>query len=446
MVYSDIFSCYYAGMIQNPRVCGIFHIAPYFAVSLSVVLLLLNLIILDSSPHIQDYHYFIRNKRRHSLAKSTSNPLPHVENGLHRITELSEKTLTSTIKLNSLKIYVYNLPARFNYELLKETKLSPGKFDSDGSTCNTQITLHNILQASNYRTFNPAKADFFYVPVYGSCHHPHMESSHKIYSEALVYIKAHYPYFNASYGRDHVWVSGTISGMKKLTTWHVETKNCIILFCEIQSITDVDYIPYKDMVIAPDLKYYNFTPFYEHPSSVPPKRKYLVHIAGSTYGVPHTIKTHVNGIRMTSYFRHLISSSKVKVSSFKSKTLLHDMMSSVFCLCPTGTHDWSRMYYLSILMGCIPVLFDTESEVAFQDIVDPSRFTVQVQIQDIDYLKEVLMSISSGHILSMQSELERIWQLFYYGSNGLAQEAIFKSLLRKKSTNHVRYYYNSIHP
>ena len=200
------------------------------------------------------------------------------------------------------------------------------------------------------------------------------------------------------------------------------------------------------MVIAPDLGCYNFTPFYELPLSALPKRKYLVHIADSTYGAPHTTKTHTNDTRATSYFRHLFSPSKVKVSSFKSKTLLHDMMSSVFCLCPTGTHGWSRMYYLSILMGCVPVLFDTKNEVAFQDIIDPSKFTVQVRIQDIDNLKELLTSISSGHIISMQSELERIWQLFHYRSSGLAKEVIVKSLVRKKTTNHIHYYHNSVYP
>jgi len=433
-------------MIQNPKACGVFHIAPYFAISLSVVLLLVNLILFDSSSSISNYHYFIKNRRKHMLGKFL-NPLPDVKDDLNTITELSEKSLTSSIKLSSLKIYVYNLPARFNYDLLKETKLNLGKFDNFDTTCNTQVTLHKFLLTSNYRVHSPAKADFFYVPVYGSCHYHHMDNSFKIYNEALVYIKTHYTYFNASYGRNHMWVLDVTNNVKKSTTsWHLETKNCMFLYCGIQSIKNIDYIPYKDMVIAPDLNCYNFTPFYELPLSTPPKRKYLVHIAVSSYGTPHTTKTHPNNTRTTYYLRHLFSSTKVKVSSFKSKALLHDMMSSVFCLCPTGIHGWSRMYYLSILLGCIPVLFDTENEVAFQDIVDPSRFTVQIQFQDIDKLKELLMSISTKHILLMQRELQRIWQIFYYGSGGLAKEAILKFLVRKKSTSHIHYYYNSVHP
>ena len=429
-------------MIQSPKACGIFHIAPYFAVTLSLVLLLVNLILFDSSQSFQNYHYIVKNRRnKHLAGKSTPNPLPHIENGFHRITELSEKTLTSTIKLNSLKIFVYDLPAQFNFDLIKETtRLHLSKFDTDGSTCNTQITLHQYFLTSNYRVYNPAKADFFYIPVYGSCHHSHMDSSLKIYSDALIYIKTHYPYFNTSYGRDHVLVSGVI---KKSTTWHLETKNCIFLFCGIHSIKDVDYTPYKDMIIAPDLECYNFTPFYELPLSTTHKRKYLVHFVGSAYGAPHTTRTHANSTRIMTYFKQLFASTKIKVSSFKSKALLHDMMSSVFCLCPTGTHGWSRMYYLSILMGCIPVLFGAENEVAFQDIVDPSKFTVQVQIQDIALLKDLLTSVN---VLSMQRELERIWKLFYYGSGGLAKEAIIKSLVRKKTSYHIHYYYNSMNP
>ena len=431
-------------MIQSPRACGIFHIAPYFAVSLSIVLLLVNLVIFDNNPQIQDYHYYLRNKRKHLLDKSTLNPLHNVDKDFHRITELSEKTLTSIIKLSSLKIFIYDLPSRFNIDLVRDNKFSLHKFENDGSTCNTQITLHRFLLTSGYRISNPARADFFFVPVYGSCHFTHMD---KIYHEALVYIKTYYPYFNASYGRDHVWVTGITSGMKKSSTWHFDTKNCIFLYCGIQSITDIDYVPHKDTVIPPDLGYYNFPTLYELSSTVSPKRKYLVHIAGSSYGAPlYTTKTHANVTRMTTYFRHLFSATKVKVSTFKSKTLLHDMMSSLFCLCPTGSHGWSRMYYLSVLLGCIPVLFDIENEVAFQDIVDPSKFTIQVQIQDIDYLKELLTSIGSEHILSMQNELKRIWQLFHYGPNGLAKEAILRSLVRKKSTSHIQYYHNSIHP
>ena len=233
-------------MIQSPKACGIFHIAPYFAVSLSLVLLLVNLILFDSTPDIQNYHYFIKNRRKHQLGKSTLNPFLNVDNGLHRITEhkiteLSEKTMTSTIKLNSLKIFIYDLPAQFNYDLARDTRFYLSKFDTDGSTCNTQITLHRFLLTSNYRVYNPAKADFFYVPVYGSCHYPHMDNSLKIYNEALIYIRTHYPYFNASYGRDHVWVSGIMSGVKKSTIWHLETKNCLFLFCGIHSIRDVDY-------------------------------------------------------------------------------------------------------------------------------------------------------------------------------------------------------------
>ena len=429
------------GMMQNPKTCAVLQIAPYFAVSASIVLLVVNLILLDSSQEFSNYHYFIESKRKHLLGDGLS-PHSNTEN-LHTITELSEETLTPAIKHNSLKIFVYNLPTRFNYDLMKESKSLLGKFDNYGSTCNTQITLHRFFLTSNHRVHNPTKADFFYVPVYGSCHrhHPHMDMSHKIYNEALVYIKTHYPYFNSSYGRDHIWVTSVTGGAKKSTTWKLETKNCILLFCGIESMRDIDYIPYKDMVIAPDLGCYNFTPYYELlPLSVAPRRKYLVHVAGSSY----VFKTHANNTRTTYYFRHLFPPSKLKVSNLKSRALLHNMMSSVFCLCPANTHGWSRMYYLSILLGCIPVLFGNENEVAFTDIIDPSKFTVQVQ--DVDKLKASLMSISHGHVLSLQNELKKIWQMFYYGSNGFATEAIVKSLTRKKTTSHTHYYYNSKHP
>ena len=72
--------------------------------------------------------------------------------------ELSEKTLTS-IKLNSLKVFIYNLLSQFNTDLVRDIKHN--KYDNDGSTCNMQITLHKFLLTSNYKISNPARADFF---------------------------------------------------------------------------------------------------------------------------------------------------------------------------------------------------------------------------------------------------------------------------------------------
>jgi len=436
------------GTMQNPKVCGVFHIAPYCAISVSIALLLLNMILFDVSPHISDYPYINKVKKKHQAVKPSLDPLEgmlDVDQIHETVSELSDKTMVSSFRLMALKIYVYSLPSRFNTDLLKSRSGYNSRSAYDETGCRTEMMLHNFLLTSNHRVHLPVKADFFYVPVYGWCHHQSTTHSDnnplKIYHEALAYIKSHYPYFNMSYGRDHVWsISG--NGLKKTShLWQIQTKNSIIVYYGIQSIKALDYVPHKDLVIPPDLTRFNITPFHELSYKAQLKRKYMVHMATSSYSFYPANKIHINSSKKTYYFRQLFLSTKVRISSIKSKAVFHDMMSSVFCLCFPGYHGWSEMFYLSVLSGCIPVLFGTDTEIAFQGIIDPSRFTVQVRPKDIDQLKDILASISHEHVGSMQNEIERIWKFFYYGSGGMAQETIVKSLVKRKSNNHVHYHY-----
>jgi len=433
--------------MQSPKVCGIFYVAPYCAISVSIVFFILNMVLFDINPKFSEYQYISAIKKKYSSVKPSLDPLGNtmgVDQIQGTISELSDKTMISSLQFMTLKIYVYNLPSRFNTDLLKSRS---GYSSNDETGCKTEATIHNFLLTSNHRVRGAAKADFFYVPVYGWCYYHHQPSIHtdnnplKLYQEALAYIKSHHPYFNMSYGRDHVW-SISSSPLKKAShhLWQVETKNSIILYYGIQSIKAIEYVPHKDFVIPPDLSRYNFTPYHELALKARSKRRYVVHTSSSSYSFnPPT----TNSSKKTYYFRQLLLSMKVKISSFKSKSVIHDMMSSTFCLCIPASHSCSELFYLSILSGCIPVLFGTDTEIAFQGVVDPSRFTVQVRFQDIDHLKEILLSISYQHVASMQNEMERVWKLFYYGSNGVAQEAIIKSLVNRKSNNRVHYHYYS---
>ncbi|XP_065914293.1 uncharacterized protein [Dysidea avara] len=438
-------------MMQSPKVCGVFYAAPYCAISLSIVLLLLNMILFDISPMFSDYQYISKIKKRYPSAKPSLDPLDNmvgVDQIQGTVSEFSDKTMISSLQLMSLKIYVYNLPARFNNDLLKSRPSYSSKYDYDETGCRTEAAIHNFLLTSNHRAHGPTKADFFYVPVYGLCYHQsniHTDNNPlKLYQEALAYIKSHHPYFNMSYGRDHVWSISSYA-LKKAShhLWQIETKNSIMLYYGVQSIKALEYVPHKDLVIPPNLSRYNFTPCYELSLQARPKHRYVVHMASSSFGLYLPNRVHTNSSKKMYYFRQLLLSTKVKISSVKSKSVIHDMMSSIFCLCLPGSHSWSEMFYLSILSGCIPVLFGTDIEIAFQGIVDPSRFTVQVRLQDIDQLKEILLSISHEHVTSMQNEMERIWKLFYYGSSGMAKEVIIKSLVKRKCDKHVHYHYYS---
>lgn len=79
------------------------------------------------------------------------------------------------------------------------------------------------LLHSAHRTTDPEQADFFYVPVFDGCalalHHHNKRAydrfpSGKRYArgmvmqeEALQFIRTKYPYWNRTYGRDHLFLA-----------------------------------------------------------------------------------------------------------------------------------------------------------------------------------------------------------------------------------------------
>ena len=74
-------------------------------------------------------------------------------------------TLPLALTLTKVRIYVYDLPPRFNIHLAAHFKFSSsGRWD-DSWLYGLDILIHRWLLHSPYRTLDPAEADFFFVPV-----------------------------------------------------------------------------------------------------------------------------------------------------------------------------------------------------------------------------------------------------------------------------------------
>ena len=117
---------------------------------------------------------------------------------------------------------------------------------------------------------------------------------------------------------------------------------------------------------------------------------------------------------------------------------IEDMMSSKFCLCPEGWHAWNPRPYQAVLLGCIPVLLSEEIELAFEEMIDYSKFMIRVHPQDVSKLKSILTAVPEYEVEAMRKEMERVWRLFSYGSRGLAPHMIMKALARRKTPQHIQ--------
>lgn len=107
---------------------------------------------------------------------------------------------------SGLKIYIYDLPSKYNTDWLENPRCSNHLFASE-------VALHKALQSSEVRTLDPWEADFFFVPVYVSCNFstvngfPAIGHARGLISSAIELISSELPFWNRSLGSDHVFVA-----------------------------------------------------------------------------------------------------------------------------------------------------------------------------------------------------------------------------------------------
>ena len=392
---------------------------------------------------------FNMDREREGIKVQTSESDPAMIKVVDSLSEISEDHFSQSLQLKNLKIFVYNLPSIYNTEQVKLNAQNPPKIWDPNCTTNfysAEHSLHHFLLKNRYRTLDPWEADFFYVPVYSCCYlinnHPNNLTKTGIFHKKLFnHIRTKYPYFNISQGRDHIWSFTQGFGAKLFGDWRL-IKNGIFLVHNGQFTLD-EFTPYKDLTIPPDLSGYNFTPVYKLPLSERPKKKWLGHFGGTVLPLNLTDERgshYSKGVRQ--YIKeHFSKDPDFRITGTRIKTYVHDMMSSKFCLCPEGWHAWNPRPYQAVMLGCIPVLLSEEIELAFEEVIDYSRFMIRVRPADVSNLKSILKNIPKHEIKAKQREMERIWHLFSYGPDGLAPVVILKMLARRKAPKHIQRMY-----
>lgn len=105
-----------------------------------------------------------------------------------------------------MKVYVYDLPSKYNTDWLSNERCSSHLFASE-------VAIHRALMSSEIRTLEPWEADFFFVPVYVSCNFskvngfPAIGHARSLMASAVNHISEQLPFWNRSLGSDHVFVA-----------------------------------------------------------------------------------------------------------------------------------------------------------------------------------------------------------------------------------------------
>ncbi|PKA53601.1 putative glucuronoxylan glucuronosyltransferase F8H [Apostasia shenzhenica] len=371
-------------------------------------------------------------------------------------------------------VYVYDLPPEFNSHLLEGrhfkfecvnriyTEMNRTLWTSQ--LYGAQMALYESILASPHRTLNGEEADYFFVPVLDSCiitraadaphlslrKHMGLRSSLTLefYKKAYEHIVHHYPYWNRSSGRDHIWFfawdEGACYAPKEI--WNsmmlVHWGNTNTKYNRSTTAYWADnwdnipsyrrgnhpcFDPEKDLVL----------PAWKRPEpgairlklwSRPRKERttlfYFNGNLGSAYDNGRPEDTYSMGIRqkLAAEFGSTPDrkgklgrqhTSNVIVTPIRSSNYLNDLASSIFCGVLPGD-GWSGRMEDSILQGCIPVIIQDGIFLPYENFFNYKSFAVRITEDEIPTLIKVLQGFNETEVELMLANVRLIWQRFVY--------------------------------
>ncbi|EPS72577.1 hypothetical protein M569_02178, partial [Genlisea aurea] len=389
--------------------------------------------------------------------------------------------LENTMNLNAVVqkknplLYIYDLPPDFNSLLLEgrhfRLQCVNRVYDDRNATSWTdqlygaQIAIYESMLASSHRTLNGDEADYFFVPVLESClitragnaphlslkDHHYLRSSLALdfYKKAYEHVMQHYPYWNRSSGKDHIWFfswdEGACYAPKEiwssimLVHWgntnrkHKNSKTAY--WADKWSSISEDrrgnhscFDPEKDLVLPAWKNPHQFSLEAKLWASRPrDERKTLFYFNGNlgpAYESGRPEDTYSMGIRQKLGAEFGSSPNKegklgkqhtddVIVTPLRSDRYQEEIANSIFCGVVPGD-GWSGRMEDSILHGCIPVVIQDGIYLPYENVFEYRSFAVRIQEDEIANLTSILRHINETEVEVKLSNVRKIWPRFLY--------------------------------
>lgn len=382
-----------------------------------------------------------RDQYSRPIISHTGDDIRHNKNNRIISETVQQKDEENPRQKPSFKIYIYDLPARFNSNLTRCVQQADDCYQLDQHGMgpelrhtdhlayrNThqhslEVILHHKLLQSEHRTLNPEEADAFYIPFYPaiSCackvyEHINLKELHTDLWRSL----SNMPYYSKSGHplRPHFMTLGTI----ERDHW---SSNCPLLrdsdrttgitFIGVEKEINNDIRKYfnrdgKSIIVAPYPSFGHFDSTYTKSLQGGSKRAVFpedvsqttrdirIFMAASSrkgHDIRVILKRKMNGTSQR-YSTFSSTASKQQKTAVWLNTpecrknielpIVDWMRHSVFCLQPPGISPTRKSFYDAIMAGCIPVTFKPRKGVVrypFQDELDYGRFTYNIPLDDV---------------------------------------------------------------
>eukprot|EP00505_MAST-04D_sp_SCG-Rhode-Island_P001296 Stramenopile-MAST_4_protein_1296 len=354
-------------------------------------------------------------------------------------------SLDTTKEVKPFRIFVYDLPEKFNARILRESwRCGHHMFAAE-------VAIHKYLLHSAARTKDPNEAALFYIPVYTTCkctsfagNGPDPWFGRNLMTEAVLHVSTTYPYWNKNKGRDHVVAAthdyGACFDYLRSNAHRVgivnDIKNAIILsslgdtkspcYNTDQHITIPTFLPVQSVGGARTRADWTKAVGLQLPLEVDDpisfdnaRRDQMAFFWGALEWTDARGKrddTYSHGVRQELQkqyaddpwftLRHVTrdGDGKLELSQYAQH-----LKRSVFCLAPAGFAPWSARIYEAVHYGCIPVLIADTIVLPFDDQLDWKAFSIKISEHDLKIpgrLKEILQKLSPSEIRAKQAAMQ----------------------------------------
>ncbi|KAF5960309.1 hypothetical protein HYC85_001518 [Camellia sinensis] len=324
-----------------------------------------------------------------------------------------------------LRVYVYEMPPKFTYDLLwlfHNSYKQTSNLTSNGSPVHRLIEQHSIdywlwadliapesqrLLKNVVKVHRQEEADLFYIPFFTTISFFLLEKQQckALYREALKWVTDQ-PAWKRSEGRDHIlpvhhpWSFKSVRRYMKNAIWLLPDMDCHRELPGQVSLEKDLILPYVPNVDLCDLKCV---------LESETKRSTLLFFRGR-------LKRNAGGKIRAKLVAELSGVEGVVIEEGTSgeagkRAAQNGMRKSIFCLNPAGDTPSSARLFDAIVSGCIPIIISDELELPFEGILDYRKIALFVSSSDAvqpGWLLTFLKSISHAQIREMRMHLVKI--------------------------------------
>ncbi|KAF7823344.1 putative glucuronoxylan glucuronosyltransferase IRX7 [Senna tora] len=342
---------------------------------------------------------------------TNNNNNPHTKSSRSLFESSNTTSLNPQGELKNLKIFVYDLPARYNTDWLSNQRCSNHLFASE-------VAIHRALLTSDFRTFDPYEADFFFVPVYVSCNFstvngfPAIGHARPLISAAIRLISDEYPFWNRTRGSDHVFVASHDFGSCFHTLEDVAIADGVPEILRNSIVLQTFGVKYKhpcqeveNVVIPPYVSPESVRKTVEK-APVDGRRDIWVFFRGKMEVHPKNVSGRYYSKRVrTEIWRKFNNDRRFYLQRHRFAGYQSEIARSVFCLCPLGWAPWSPRLVESVALGCVPVIIADGIRLPFPWAVRWSEISLTVAEKDVGRLGKILEHVEATNLTRIQSNL-----------------------------------------